>query len=310
MTLALVMFAAIAPSSHAQSQPAAAYQISVDVDLVVLPVVVRDRQGHLVSDLQENEFKLYEDRVPQAITLFRHEDIPVVAGLLVDHSGSMGPKIAEVISGARAFVRSSNPEDRMFVVNFNETVSLGLPDAIGFTADADKLESAIWQAQAVGETALYDAIVKGLERFEEGSHGKRVLVVVSDGDDNASTHSLAQALEMAERSNAIIYTVGLFAPDDPDANPKVLRRLAQATGGEAYFPSQPSAVVEICERIARDIRNQYTIGFVSTNAKRDGAYRAIRVDAHAPGHGKLFVRTRPGYIAGAQPSRPKGEDEK
>ena len=242
--------------------------------------------------------------------LFQHEDIPVIAGLLVDHSGSMRPKIAEVIAGARAFVRSSNPEDRMFVVNFNEGVSLGLPDAIGFTANADALERAIWQAPAVGESALYDAIVTALGRFEEASRAKKVLVVISDGADNASAHSLAQVLQMAERSSAIIYTVGLFAPDDRDANPKVLSRLAQATGGEAFFPGQFSEVAKICERIARDIRNQYTIGYVSTNAKRDGIYRAVRVDAQAPGHGRLWVRTRPGYIAGAQLSRPKDGDEK
>jgi len=158
--LALAMFAAIVPSSHAQSQPAATYQISVDVDLVVLPVTVRDRQGRNVSDLRESDFKVYEDRVLQSIRLFQHEDIPVVAGLLVDHSGSMRPKIAEVIAGARAFVRSSNPQDRMFVVNFNESVSLGLPHAIEFTADPNQLERAIWRDPAVGETALYDAIVK------------------------------------------------------------------------------------------------------------------------------------------------------
>jgi len=308
--LALAMFAAIVPGSHAQSQPAAAYQISVDVDLVVLPVTVRDRQGRNVSDLDESDFKIYEDRVPQSIRLFRHEDVPVVAGLLVDHSGSMRPKIAEVIAGARAFVRSSNPNDRMFVVNFNERVSLGLPNAIEFTAEPDQLERAIWRDYAVGETALYDAIVKALAKLHTGGLDKKVLVVISDGADNASSHSLGQALEMAERSSAIIYTVGLFAPEDRDANPKVLRRLAQETGGEAFFPNQPSAVTEICERIARDIRNQYTIGYVSTDAQRDGVYRAIRVSAQAPGHGKLFVRTRSGYIRGEQLTEPKDEDVK
>ena len=139
---------------------------------------------------------------------------------------------------------------------------------------------------------------------------KKVLVVISDGADNVSSHSLAQALEMAERSSAIIYTVGLFAPDDRDANPKVLRRLAQETGGEAFFPNRPNAVTEICEQIARDIRNQYTLGYVSTNAQRDGVYRAIRVSAQALGHGKLFVRTRSGYIRGAQLTEPKDEDVK
>lgn len=308
----------VVPGAQAQSRAGAAsngqdketYQFLVDINFVVLPVTVRDRQGHHVSDLRESDFKLYEDRVPQRIQLFRYEDIPVVAGLLVDHSGSMRPKIDDVIAGARAFVRSGNPKDRMFVVNFNETVSLGLPDTIGFTANADQLERAIWRAPAVGETALYDAIVKALARLQASGRDKKVLVVISDGADNASTHSLAQALEMAERSNAIIYTVGLFATDDRDANPKVLGRLAQETGGEAFFPGQPSAVTSICERIARDIRNQYTLGYVSTNTKRDGLYRAVRVDVHSPGHGKLLARTRRGYIVGVQPSRRKDEDEK
>jgi VWFA-related protein len=217
----------------------------------------------------------------------------------------MNPKIAEVIAGARAFVRSSNPEDRMFVVNFNETVSLGLPEAMRFSANADQLELAIWRARAQGETALYDAIIKALGQFEEGTREKKVLLVISDGADNASAHSLAQALQMAERSSAIIYTVGLFAPEDPDANPRVLERLAQATGGEAFLPKQLSAVAEICERIARDIRNQYTIGYVSTNTKRDGVHRVVRVAVHAPDHGKLFVRTRAGYI----PAGPLSKDE-
>jgi Ca-activated chloride channel family protein len=308
--LAVVMFAAFVPASRGQSQPAATYQISVDVDLVVLPVMVHDRQGRNIPDLGESDFKIYEERVPQAIRMFRHEDVPVVAGLLVDHSGSMRPKIVEVIAGARAFVQSSNAQDRMFVVNFNERVSLGLPNATEFTAEADQLERAIWRDPAAGETALYDAIVKALAKLQTGGLDKKVLVVISDGADNASSHSLAQALEMAERSSAIIYTVGLFAPDDRDANPKVLRRLARETGGEAFFPGQPSAVTEICKQIAREIRNQYTLGYVSTNAKRDGAYRAIRVSAQAPGRGKLFARTRSGYIRGAQIAEPKDEDEK
>ena len=318
VTIALAIILLIVPAGYAQVQVAAtrngpdtgSYRFSVDVDLVVLPITVRDRQGQHVSDLHEVDFKVYEDRVPQRIRLFQHEDLPVIAGLLVDHSGSMRPKMAEVVAGARAFVRSSNPEDQMFVVNFNETVSLGLPDATGFTANASELENAIWRAPAAGETALYDAIVKALGQFEDHGRDKKVLVIISDGADNASAHSLAQVLQMAERSSAIIYTVGLFAPYDDDANPKVLNRLAQATGGEAFFPGQPSAVAEICERIARDIRNQYTIGYVSTNAKQDGVHRAIRVAVQSAGHEKLSVRTRAGYIPAGPPSTGKREDAK
>ncbi len=266
--------------------------------MVVLPATVRDRQGHLVSDLREQDFEVYEDGVPQRLRLFRHEDVPVTAGLVVDHSGSMQPKLAELTAAARTFVQSSNPEDQMFVVNFNEKVTLGLPATVRFTNSSAELERAISHAPAAGQTALYDAVVQAFERLQEGSRDKKVLLVISDGGDNASAHSLAQVLKLADQSRVAIYTIGVFEEDDPDANPRVLRHLAQATGGEAFFPHELSEVVTICERIARDIRNQYTIGYISTNATRDGARRTIRVVARAAGHSKLSVRTRASYIAG------------
>ena len=270
-------------------------QIRVDVDLVVLPATVQDRHGQRVSDLQQANFAVYEDRVAQRIRLFQHEDIPVTVGLVIDHSGSMDAKLAEVTAGAKAFVRSSNTDDQMFVVNFNETVSLGLPDAIGFTTNAEELERAIWRSRAAGQTALYDAIVVALARLRAGVRDKKVLVVISDGADNASRHKLAQVLDMAATSNVLIYTVGLFAPEDQDANPSVLRHLARATGGESFLPGELSDVVSICERIARDIRSQYTIGYFSSNVKQDSVYRTVRVAAQAQDRGKLSVRTRPGY---------------
>ena len=287
----------------------ATYRIAVDVNLVLLPIAVHDRQGRYVSDLREPDFQVYEDRLPQTIKLFRHEDIPVIAGLLIDHSGSMRSKLAQVTAAARTFVQFSNPQDQMFVVNFNETVSLGLPASMPFSANANELERAIWRARASGETALYDAVIEALKRLQTGSRDKKALIVISDGADNASRHKLAQVLEMAEQSSAIIYTVGLFEPDDHDANPKVLGQLAKATGGEAFFPGRLSEVMEICERIARDIRNQYTIGYLSS-AARNGAYRAVRVVARSAGHGKLVVRTRAGYIADGQPLLEKGEGSK
>lgn len=293
-----------------QIEQAASFRIAVDVDLVVLPIAVHDRQGRYVPDLREQDFEVFEDRVPQQIKLFRHEDIPVTAGLLIDHSASMRTKLAQVTAGARAFVQFSNPQDQMFVVNFNEKVSLGLAPAVPFSVDANELELAIWRAPATGQTALYDAIIEALKRFEMGSRDKRVLIVISDGADNASVHRLAQVLEMAEQSNAIIYAVGLFEPDDQDANPKVLNRLAKATGGEAFFPDKLSDVVEICGRIAHDIRNQYTLGYFASNAAPEGAYRTLRVVARATGKGKLVVRTRAGYIARVPAAVQKGVDSK
>lgn len=284
-----------------QDRASGSFRISVDVALVVLHATVTDRQGGFVSNLGEQDFEVYENGVPQRIRLFRNEDIPVTVGLVVDHSSTMRPKLAEVSAAARTFVRSSNREDEMFVVNFNEAVSLGLPGTIRFTNSTAELENAIRIAPTSGETALYDATAKALEELQAASRDKKVLIVASDGGDNASTRSLAQVMRLAGQSNAIIYTIGIFDKDDPDQNPGVLKRLAHATGGEAFFPNQVSEVVAVCERIALDIRHQYTIGYVPINLARDSAYRAIRVVARAKGHDKLFVRTRTGYIAGGEP---------
>ena len=273
-----------------------AYQISLNVDLVVLPVTVRDRQGGFASGLREQDFQVYEDGVKQAIRLFLHEDTPVTVGLVVDHSGSMKKKMPDVVAAARTFVRLSNPEDQMFVVNFNEKATLGLPAAIPFSDRAGELEVAIGNTPAVGQTALYDALALALERLKTGNRDKKALVVISDGGDNASLLELPAALKRAGESKAVIYTVGIFEPNDPDQNPDVLRRIARATGGEAFFPEQPDEVVAICEKIAVDIRNQYTIGYVSGNIVRAGGYRAVRVVAHSAGKG-LVVRTRAGYTA-------------
>jgi VWFA-related protein len=305
--VALAMLLFIGLVGHAKPQAPASidgqdpqpFKIAVNVNLVVLSPTVRDRKGSFVSDLHEQDFEVYEDGVRQSIRLFKHEDIPVTVGLVVDHSGSMSHKIPDVIAAARTFARTSNQEDQMFVVNFNEKVTLGLPDAMTFTDSPEELERAISRIPATGQTALYDALAVALDRLQTGSRDKKVLIVISDGGDNASTHSLAEVLKMAGQSSALVYTIGIFEAQDPDQNPGVLRHLAQATGGEAYFPEQLDEVVPACERIARDLRHQYTIGYASSSAARPGVYRAIRVVANGTA-GKLFVRARSGYIAGGE----------
>jgi Ca-activated chloride channel homolog len=281
------------PAGHAQESP---FQISVNLNLVVLPVSVRDTKGGFASDLQQQNFDVYEDGVRQAIRLFRHEDIPVTAGLVVDHSGSMQNKIADVIQASMAFVRSSNDQDQMFVVNFNERATLGLPQATPFTDRPEDMQSAILKAPLAGQTALYDALDMALDRLRSGDREKKVLVVISDGGDNASKIALPQILKKASESNAVVYTIGIFDKDDPDQNPGVLRRLAKETGGEAYFPERFGEASDICVAIAKDIRHQYTLGYVSANTVPAG-HRAVRVVAKAAGK-ELKVRTRAGYIAG------------
>jgi Ca-activated chloride channel family protein len=279
--------------------PDQAFRISVSVNLVMVNATVRDAKGGFVSDLNESNFEVYEDGVRQSIRLFRNEDVPVTVGLVIDHSSSMRPKLAEVAAAARTFAQSSSAEDQMFVVNFNERVSLGLPNTIQFTNLPEELAGAISRAPAYGQTALYDAALIALERLKAGRRDKKVLVVISDGGDNASAHSIAEVLKMAEQSSAIIYAVGISDDEDPDRNPGALRRLARVTGGEALFPRQLNDLVAACERIAREIRNQYTLGYISTNVERSDAFRSLSVVARA-GRKKLLVRARAGYIAGTK----------
>jgi len=281
-----------APSRSQQQEPL----ISVDVNLVLLHASVHDSRGRDVPSLDQNDFRLYEDGVLQNIRLFRREDAPVTLGLIIDHSGSMAGKLDDVTAAARMLAQAGNPEDEMFVVNFNEQVFPGLPVDPHPTALAG-LEAVIRGVPAQGETALYDAILSGLNQVATGHWAKKVLVVISDGGDNASTHKLADVTRLAEESSIVIYTIGIFDENDPEANPSVLKRLAGETGGEAFFPKQATQTGEICNHIARDIRSQYMIGFVSSSEKKSGAYRSLRLVAEAKGAGKLHVRTRSGYLA-------------
>lgn len=284
-----------APTSPQDPQP---FRISVNSNLVVLHASVRDRKGGFASGLNQTDFEVFEEGVRQQIRLFSHEDVPVTVGLIVDHSGSMDKKLPDVIEAARTFVKSSSPLDEMFVVNFNEHLTLGLPGAFHFSARADELAAAISRTPAEGMTALYDAVATGLNRLESGTRDKKLLVVISDGGDNASRLKIGELSKMAARSGAIIYAVGIFADSDPDRNPEVLKRLARETGGEAIFPGDLSTVTAACERIARDIRNQYTLGYAPTVQPQAGQWRALRVAAHSTASRQLSVRTRSGYFTG------------
>ncbi|MGD0567757.1 MAG: VWA domain-containing protein [Candidatus Sulfotelmatobacter sp.] len=288
------------PSSR--GSPGDEYTIRVHADLVVLRATVQDRKNTPVSGLDKNDFQVYEDGVLQSIKHFSHEDVPVTVGLVIDNSGSMGPKRADVIAASLAFARSSNPQDQMFVVSFNEKVSFGLPEDMAFTDKVPQLEVALSRTAPDGETALYDALGAALEHLKQGSRDKKVLIVISDGGDNASKHKLNEVMALAGQPDVIIYTIGVFDDQDEDRNPGVLKRLAKDTGGEAFFPESLKDVAPICERIAHDIRNQYTIAYAPTNKNRDGSYRGVQVKASAPDHEHLLVRTRTGYFAPSAPS--------
>lgn len=302
LTTLLVLSVLLGLASPQQSSPPQSHQgddytIRVNVDQVVLHATAQDSKGVLVSGLDKDDFRIYEDGVLQQVKYFSHEDIPVTVGLVVDNSGSMKSRRSDVIAAALAFARSSNPQDQMFVVNFNEKVSFGLPDQLPFTDQVVQLKAALSRSVADGETALYDAIAVALEHLKQGNRDKKVLIIISDGGDNASKHNLTQVRAMAGQPDAIIYTIGIFDDNDGDQNPGVLKRLAKDTGGEAFLPKSLEEILPICKRIARDIRNQYTIAYVPNNRKRDGTYRSIQVKADAPGRGRMLVRTRAGYYA-------------
>jgi VWFA-related protein len=311
----LALVAAISLSGAAASQDANSvqknsggdYTLRVSANLVILSATVLDHHNALVSGLDKGDFQVFENHVLQPIKHFSHEDIPVTVGLVIDNSGSMGPKRADVIDAALSFARSSNPRDQMFVVNFNEHVSFGLPAGIPFTDRQDQLQRALAAIHTIGETALYDAIATALDHLKKGRSDKKVLIVISDGGDNASKLSLARVVEMAKASNAIIYTIGIFDERDGDQNPGVLKRFAKETGGEAFFPESSNEIASICGGIARDIRNQYTLAYAPSIMKQDGGYRVIDVKVSALGHGRLSVRTRTGYFVPSAPLTPASE---
>jgi Ca-activated chloride channel homolog len=303
----IVMTGYSQPQNSRQSPPRSNNQndnqetIKINVELVVLHATVQNSNLIPVSGLGKADFQVYEDGVLQEIESFSHEDIPVTVGLVIDNSGSMRPKRAEVITAALAFARASNNEDKIFAVNFNEHVSFGLPTNTPFTNETAQLEVALSKVAAEGMTALYDAVAAALDHLKKGNRDKQALIVISDGADNASRLNMAQIMALARRSDAIIYTIGIYDKDDPDCNPGSLKQLAKATGGAAFFPGSLNDIVQICERIARDIRNQYTITYMPTNINYDGKYRVIQVKATAPDRGRLRVRARAGYYPPLKP---------
>jgi Ca-activated chloride channel family protein len=299
-------------TAHAQSPqspprvPVASGQagISITTELVVLPVGVTDAKGDFVSGLTLRDFRVYQDGRLQELTWFQQEDTPVTVGLIVDHSRSMGPKLAEVAAAVSAFAQSSNPQDEMFVVDFNDDVSVELLNGKPFTIDAHELEKAVSAVTARGRTALYDAVAEGLLHLQLGHWDKKALIIVSDGEDNASQQKVSQIVALAQRSQVMIYSVGLVDADDEEVNPGVLRRLSKDTGGIAFFPTSLGTVADISKEIARDLREQYTLGFVPETADATDSFRQIRVKVAAPGRGKLHVRSRPGYFRSEQKQAP------
>jgi Ca-activated chloride channel homolog len=269
------------------------FTLHSEVRLVLLDVSVTDKDRGFVTGLSKENFAVLEDGVPQRISVFDHNDAPVTCGLIMDESRSMRPKRQDVLAAATAFIEASNPRDEIFVLNFNDTVKRGLPEGTLFSDDVAQLRAALYRGVPEGKTALYDAVVRGLEQLELGKQDKKTLVVVSDGGDNVSVHARREMFDQVQRSVATIFAIGLYDPDDPDHDLGVLRELAHISGGDAYFPEKPPEMMPICQRIAQDIRSRYTLGYHPAPGKT--RLRNIEVKASSAGHGKLHVRARRSY---------------
>jgi VWFA-related protein len=282
----------------AAQEPQSRAVFSSRSELVALHVTVIDRDADLVTGLPREAFTIHEDGKPQQIAFFENADAPVTVGLVMDNSGSMTRIRETVIDAGVAFSRASHPADEMFVVHFNERVWPGLVPPEHFTTDRDRLRVALLRSTARGQTALFDAVLAGLEQLETARHQKKALIVISDGGDNASHARFEDVHAAALRMDALIYSVGLYDRYAGDANPDLLRKLARSTGAEAFFPKRAADVVPTFDRIAKELRGGYTLGYVPTASLDRPGYRRIEVKVRAADGRTLRARARSGYTAG------------
>jgi Ca-activated chloride channel family protein len=285
------------PTQNQESSDSGVFVFKKEVEEVVVHATVMDDKNRLVTTLDKSAFTVFENNQQQTITSFRHEDVPVAMGIVIDNSGSMREKRDKVNKAALNLVRSSNPQDQVFVVNFNDEYYLDQD----FTSNINKLREALEKVEARGGTALYDAILASANHLKDAKLQKKVLFVVTDGEDNASRDSLEETVrKLQEENGPTVYAIGLLGEEKARRARRALETIAQRTGGIAYLPRTLDEVDQISSSVAHDIRNQYTIGYKPSTPKSVGGYRAIHVEAKAKGFGKLTVRTRSGYYPGQE----------
>src|SRR6266850_1825558 len=280
-------------ASPALAQQEDVFKLNVDVNLVEVHVNVVDDKDRPVGNLTKENFRLSEDRVQQNITVFKHEDIPVSLGLVIDNSRSIEPRKQRLDSAALSFVRRGNPDDETFIVHFDDTARL----ARDFTASISELEETLASVKPFGQTAIYDALILALDHMQEAKNVKKAILLITDGIDNVSKHTLDEAVEATRRSRVAVYTVGLLSESGGEKAEDSLIRIAEASGGRAYFPQTADEAGSIMNRVARDLREQYTLGYFPMNAVQNGAWRSVRVEVTPPPKftAKLNANYRRGY---------------
>lgn len=306
VTVTTVMLAGLSVRGQPSPQEDKATVFRSETRLVVLHATVVDKNGRFVTNLPQEAFAVFENGAQQQIKAFRSEDVPVSMGLVVDNSGSMRDKRAKVEAAALALIKDSNPEDEIFIVNFNDEAFLDLPHGKDFTNNVKEMEEALTRLDSRGGTAMRDALRMSIDHVKgKGKKEKKVLVAITDGNDNSSIIGIEILVKAAQQSEVLVYAVGILGEEErreAQRARRALESLAQATGGEAFFPKDLSDVDRIAHQVARDIRNQYTIIYTPSNAAMDNTFRPIKVTVRAPGN--PTVRTRSGYYATPDQANP------
>lgn len=282
------------PAQEIPSPDEPGFTLYAASQLVVLNVGVQDSHGLNIKGLKAEDFKIFEDGHPQTIKQFAAEDRPVTLGIVVDASGSMRTRQPEVVTAALAFVRASNPQDETFVVNFNDRAFEGL--SVPFSNNPQQLRAALLGPKPAGRTALYDALILAASHLAQGKWENKVLLLISDGGDNNSSHTFAETMRALQLSGATVYSIALFDPDEREHNVGLLHRLSKMSGGEAFEPMDITEIEPLCLRIAADIRASYTLAYTPPQPDRHATPRKIKVAVAAPNTGKAIVRTRTSYV--------------
>ena len=272
--------------------------IKVDVDLVLVNAAVSDQTGRMVTGLRQENFRVWEDKVEQNVEYFSSEDSPMSIGLIFDATGSMADKMSRARDAAVSFLKTGNPEDEFFLVTFSQDPRL----AEGFTRDISRLQNQMIFTTAKGLTPLFDAIYLGLETMKSASNKRKALLLITDGEDNHSRYSFSDIKEFVKEQDVQIFVIGIVNPggeSSPDPNGRtIIEDLAQISGGEAFFPNSVDELEDICNKVALELRNQYVLGYHSTNEAKDGKWHKIRLKINPPkGLPNLSVHGKTGYYA-------------
>ncbi len=284
--------------------------LKIDVDLVLVNATVTDSLNRYVSGLESQHFQIWEDKTEQRVEYFNAEDVPISVGIILDVSGSMKDKITTAVNAATTFLKTGNPEDEYFVVEFANR-----PEVLSdFTTDVTKLQSKLLTAQAKGMTAMYDSVYLGLEKLKEGNNPKKALLLITDGEDNRSRYTFQNVKEFVKEQDVQIYGIGIVDEWNSQLSAgrtgrAMVEELSDLTGGRAFFPDSVYELEDICTKIAVELKNQYVIGYHSTNGAKDGKWRKLRMKVNPPkGITRLNVRYKQGYYAPTTDAAPTGKN--